>query len=75
MEPVEIKVALLRKGVSMRSIARRLGVSVNAVSLVVHGRLGSPRIRKALAKAVEERVETLFPNEKGSRGNSLSRAG
>lgn len=50
MTPLEIKVALLEKGVSMRSVARKLGVSPNAVSLVVHKRMVSRRIMVELAR-------------------------
>lgn len=49
MSPFEIRIALLREGVSMRSIARKLGVSPNSVSLVVNRRMVSrescPKLR------------------------------
>lgn len=61
MTPFEIKVALMRKGVSMRSVAERLGVSPNAVSLVVHRKMVSGRIMTELAKAAEVEVSVAFP--------------
>ena len=61
MTPFEIKVALMRKGVSMRSIATRLGVSPNAVSLVVHRRMVSGRIIDELASALGVEAAALFP--------------
>ncbi|MEN6485129.1 MAG: helix-turn-helix domain-containing protein [Syntrophobacteraceae bacterium] len=71
MTPFEIKVALMRKGVSMRSVAERLGVSPNAVSLVVHRRMVSGRIMSELAKAIEVDVSVAFP-ERFSRERTSS---
>jgi transcriptional regulator with XRE-family HTH domain len=51
MSPVDIKVALMRRGVTQSKIARKLGVSVTAVHQVVHGQMRSGRI-EALIKAV-----------------------
>lgn len=60
MTPFEIKVALMREGVSMRSIAKRLGVSANSVSLVVNGRMVSRRIMEEIAKAVKADTAEVF---------------
>lgn len=51
MTPIEIKIALLRRGVSQRDIARKLGVTYTAVSNVINGQGRSRRI-EALIKAV-----------------------
>jgi len=61
MTPFEIKIALMQRGISMRSIAERLGVSPNAVSLVVHRRMVSGRIMSELAKALEVEFSVVFP--------------
>ncbi len=61
MTPFEIKVALMKEGVSMRSIARRIGVSANSVSLVVNKRMSSRRIMEAIAKSIKTREATAFP--------------
>lgn len=61
MTPFEIKVALMLRGISMRSIASRLGVSPNAVSLVVHRRMVSGRIMSELAKSLEAEASAVFP--------------
>lgn len=71
MTPFEIKVALMRKGVSMRSVAERLGVSPNAVSLVVHRKMVSSRIMAELAQTVEVEVSVAFP-ERFSRERTSS---
>jgi lambda repressor-like predicted transcriptional regulator len=61
MTPLEIKVALLKRGVSMRAIARRLGVSANSVSLVANKRMVSRRIMDAIANAVGTDRASVFP--------------
>ncbi len=53
MTPLEIKIALLKEGVSMRSIARNLGVSANSVSLVVNRRMVSGRIMNEIARTIK----------------------
>ena len=55
------KAALAGVGHTGASIARELGVSRNAVNLVIHGRNRSPRIRVAIARACGQPVEALFP--------------
>lgn len=61
MNAFDIKVALMKEGISMRSIARDLGVSPNAVSLVVHRRISSSRIRSAVARAIGHHPAEVFP--------------
>lgn len=61
MTAFEIKVALMEKHVSMRSIARKIGVSPNAVSLVVNRRMVSRRIMAELAEAVGAAAPEVFP--------------
>ena len=53
MTPFEIKIALMKEGVSMRSLARRLGVSANAISLVVNRRMVSRRIMDEISRAIK----------------------
>jgi lambda repressor-like predicted transcriptional regulator len=53
MTPFEIKIALMKEGVSMRSLARKLGVSVNAISLVVNRRMVSRRIMDEISRAIK----------------------
>jgi len=61
MTPFEIKVALMKENVSMRSIARKLGVSANSVSLVVNRRMVSRRIMKEIADAIRTDKDFVFP--------------
>ena len=61
MTPLQIRTALLEQGVSLRSIARRLGVSPSAVSLIVNKKMVSKRIMEAVANAIGSDLETVFP--------------
>jgi transcriptional regulator with XRE-family HTH domain len=61
MTAFEIKVALMEKRVSMRSIARKIGVSPNAVSLVANRRMVSRRIMGELAEAIGAAASDVFP--------------
>jgi len=67
MSPFEIRIALLREGVSMRSIARKLGVSPNSVSLVVNRRMVSRRIMSEIALAIKSELTGVFPEQFGKR--------
>lgn len=65
MTPFEIKVALMKENVSMRSIARKLGVSANSVSLVVNRRMVSRRIMEEIAGTIGTNKELVFPERCG----------
>ncbi len=61
MTSIQIKVALMEKRISMRSIAKKLGVSANSVSLVVGGRMVSRRIMEEIAASIDARPAEIFP--------------
>lgn len=56
MTPNQIRAALILRGITAASIARRLKVSRAAVSAEISGRRTSARIRKAITKAVGAQV-------------------
>jgi lambda repressor-like predicted transcriptional regulator len=62
MPPTEIKVAMMRAGVTQEGIARRLGVRRQTVHLVVNHRVVSHRIRKAIADAVGMDLKRIWPS-------------
>lgn len=62
MTPVEIKVELLRKGVTLAAIARDLDVTGAHVSQVVSGKRRSPSVEQAVAKAIDRPVTKVFPS-------------
>jgi transcriptional regulator with XRE-family HTH domain len=57
-----LKGYMMIKGITSRQIAKRAGVSETWVSLVIHGRGKSERIRKMIAEALDMKVEDLWDN-------------
>jgi len=62
MTPVDIKILLLRAGVTQTSIARKLRVSLGFVNQNINGQRATKRVRKAIAKAAGKRIEDLWPS-------------
>lgn len=62
MDPIDINYLLRKNNSSQVAIARKLKVSRQMVSQVVHGVRPGHRVRKAIAKAVGRRVEDLWPD-------------
>jgi len=62
MDPVEIKIALMRAGKTQADIARQEKVSINAVHLVIHHRAVSDRIRRAIAAAIGMDIKRIWPS-------------
>lgn len=58
----KIKIELLKRGTSGAEIGRKLGVSRHAVYHVIAGRNKTPKIRKAIARALDMGVSDLWPN-------------
>lgn len=70
-----LKDLLRLHGTSYAQIARELGVSRTAVSLVASGRSNSDRVRRAIADAAGLAVSQIWPDGSGaSFGTSASRA-
>lgn len=64
MSKTEIKILLLRAGVSQAHFARQLGVSKAAIHNVIAGRSTSNRIKRAISKKLGIPVVDLWPSEK-----------
>lgn len=60
LAPLDRKIALMRHGVTMTSIALRLDVSPNHVAKVVRGQRYSKTVRAAVAEAIGLPVEEVF---------------
>jgi lambda repressor-like predicted transcriptional regulator len=63
MPPEEIVVALIRMRKTQAQIAREHGVSRMAISQVVHGRMTSRRLRRAIAEAAGIDVRQIWPSK------------
>lgn len=61
MHPADIKAKLEKKGLSSAEIARRLGCSPNAVSLVIYNRMTSKRIAVAVSAEIGVPAYRLWP--------------
>lgn len=59
----KIKILMVEKEVSGAEIARSLGFTRTAVYHVIAGKRKSPRIRTAIASALDVPVEDLWPGE------------
>ena len=60
MHPADIQAALKRKKITQKQIAKDLGVSEMAVSLVINKRSVSDRIMRAIAKRIERDPFVIF---------------
>jgi lambda repressor-like predicted transcriptional regulator len=63
MTPLEIKIELLKAGISIRQLARQEGVSHTAISYTIHGVNKGLRLREAVARALGKRLEEIWPSE------------
>ncbi|HBF39979.1 MAG TPA: transcriptional regulator [Firmicutes bacterium] len=59
--PLEIKAAIILKGVSQTSIAKELGIAKSLVSMVIHGTEKNAKVRKAIAKIMGQPVKKIWP--------------
>ena len=61
MTPLEIKIELLKAGISIRQLARQEGVSHTAMSYTIHSVNKGLRLRQAIARALGKRIEDIWP--------------
>jgi len=64
---LKIRVLLLEQDKNFASVARELGVDRTLVYRVAAGERKSPRVRRALARIVNMRVEELWPDDATGR--------
>ena len=64
MTPLEIKIEMLKKGITAADVGRKIGVSRVAVCRVRMGDLTSSRIQRAIAQVIEMPVNKVFPRQK-----------
>ena len=71
MTPLEIKIEMLRAGVTQAEIARRLGVTKPSVCQAVNGVRASDRIQREIADAIGMDPARVFPDRYG-RGDDCN---
>lgn len=68
----KIKIELIKKGIPAAEVARRMGVSRQAIYQTIDGIIKSRRLRKAIAEAIGVEVTELWPaNDKGQKSTPL----
>jgi lambda repressor-like predicted transcriptional regulator len=61
-DPVQIRVELIKKGVSQSALARELGVWPSTIGKIIDGLSASDRIRRAIAAAIGRDVREIWPS-------------
>ena len=67
MNSTEIKILMIRAGVKQISIAKKLGVSDAYVNQTIKGIRNSARIKRAIARALKQPMEELWPEQHHKR--------
>ena len=62
MPPTEIRIALIRSGVSQATIARKLIVDPSAVCRIIDGTGVSDRVRREIAAAIGIDIKRIWPS-------------
>lgn len=64
LTPVDIKIEMLKKGITGGDIGRSIGVTRTAIALVINRKRVSPRLRRAIATAINMPYEEVWGEEK-----------
>jgi transcriptional regulator with XRE-family HTH domain len=58
-----VKIALLRNNLNQTELAKRLGLTLSQVNMVINGKRKTRWIRRAIAKELKMSENDLFPTE------------
>lgn len=61
MDPIEIKVLMLRRGITQRKLAEQVDYTLGAVNEAINSGKGSDRLLKAVAQALDKEPSELWP--------------
>ncbi len=61
MKPNEIRAELLKNDVKIKDIASELGLVSPCISAVISGRRRTPKVREAIARAINKPVNEIWP--------------
>jgi len=67
MDPLEIKIELMRARVKQVDIARKANVTETHVGRVIGGKSTSDRVQRLIAKAIGKPVSMVFPERYGRK--------
>jgi lambda repressor-like predicted transcriptional regulator len=62
MSPVDIRIEMLKRGVSQSALARQERVRPVSIYRTIEGTLVSDRLRKAIANAIEKDIRLIWPD-------------
>ena len=60
---VEVRKALLDKGLQIKEVAEELGYTISHVSGVINGRFDSPKVKKSIALLLGKDFDSLWSTE------------
>lgn len=63
MKGYEIRQIMKDRGISVSGIAKKVGVTSPSVSQVIHGKIRSHRISKAIAEDTGKEISDLWPDQ------------
>lgn len=61
MTPTDLKIILMKEGITQADIARDIGVKPSVVSCVVNGKERSKRVETAIAKLINKNRAEVWP--------------
>jgi len=61
LHPADIKAAITKAGLTQTELAKRLGVSITAINLVIKDHTHSRRIASAISRLTGYSLEELWP--------------
>ena len=73
MSPSDIRIAMIRAGVTQAALARELQVSRPAVHLILEGKATSQRIREKIAERIGVDIRCIWPGDPKKPGRQTDR--
>jgi len=67
MEANDIRAEMVRRKITVVSIAKHLGIAHPSVSMVMSGRRSTRYVQEAIAAAIERPVEEVFPKNQETK--------
>ncbi|HPN32310.1 MAG TPA: helix-turn-helix domain-containing protein [bacterium] len=67
MNPLEIRVELMRRGITISEIAKKHKVVPMTVSSVIYGKFQNIKIMKSIVKIIGKSVSEIFPEYEGKQ--------
>jgi transcriptional regulator with XRE-family HTH domain len=72
MGPTDIKILLLRRGLTITALADKLGCRRQELSYTIHGNRVYPSLRKRLAAELGIDMDAMFPPKAAARSSQCS---